>query len=236
MCVNELNSSSHSSSCNSLISFMEHCHDHWFIKNDESKYIYMNNSALNYFNYPEKFNVEGRLDKEMPLESSQELWPELVTHDQKVIENDKCISAIEIHYYGPGNIDTPVPHLCSKSPLHDDDHNVIGVVCRGSALDAPALLYYMNRFDRKVIEIDAHNDIFTKRELEIAFWAQQKLTSKEIAKRLDISPRTIENHLQTMYQKIGVHTMTQFIDYCYATGLDKYIPSDFIRKGVQLLA
>ena len=196
----------------------------------------MNDSALNYFNYPKGFDVEGREDKDIPLESSQELWPELVAHDQKTMEQNKTITSLEVHYYGPGNIDTPIPHLCDKTPLYDKENNCLGVVCRGTALDAPGLLYYMNRFNRKTIQFDAPNNLFTQRELEIVFWAQQRLSAKEIAKRLDVSHRTIENRLQTMYQKAGVHTMPQFIEYCYSMGLDKYIPSDFIRKGVQILA
>jgi DNA-binding CsgD family transcriptional regulator len=220
----------------SLISYMEHSQDHWFIKDSESRYVYMNDSALKYFNVPKNFDIEGKLDSEIPLKSSQELWPDLVKHDQKVMEKNKKISAIEIHYYGKGNTDTPVPHFCDKTPLYDDNKKCIGVVCHGTELDAPALLYYMNRFNRSTIEFEVPNARFTPRELEIAFWAQQKLSSKEIAKRLNISYRTIEHRLNILYQKTHVNTLSQFIDYWQAKGLDKYIPSDFIRKGVQLVA
>ncbi|WP_041867195.1 response regulator transcription factor [Sodalis glossinidius] len=72
--------------------------------------------------------------------------------------------------------------------------------------------------------------------MEIIFWARQKLAAKDIARRLNISYRTIKNRLRTIYQKIGVHSLSELIDYCYAAGLDSYIPSNFIRKGVQLLA
>lgn len=80
----------YSSSPQSLISFMEHSEEHWFIKDTESRYIYMNNTALSYFNVPSGFSMEGRLDKEVPLQSSQDLWPELVEHDKNVIEKTKC--------------------------------------------------------------------------------------------------------------------------------------------------
>lgn len=77
------------SSPQSLISFMEHSDDHWFMKDKDSKYIYMNKSALRFFGYPKGFSVEGRLDKDMPLSSSQELWPKLVEHDQKTLKYKK---------------------------------------------------------------------------------------------------------------------------------------------------
>ncbi|WP_345997652.1 helix-turn-helix transcriptional regulator [Sodalis praecaptivus] len=215
---------------------MENSNDHWFIKDKESRYVYMNNSSVNYFNAPKNFDIEGKLDKEIPIKSSQELWQEFVEHDQKVIEENKQITSIEIHYYGKGNIDTPKPQLCDKSPLYDNKNNCIGVVGRGVGIEAPALLYYMLKLNRSVINFDAQNEVFTKKEMEIVFWSQQNLSAKEIAKRLNISHRTVENRLYVMYQKADVHTQEQFIEYCKATGLDQYIPSDFIRKGVQLLA
>lgn len=223
----------YSSSPQSLISFMEHSEEHWFIKDTESRYIYMNNAALSYFNVPSGFSMEGRLDKEVPLQSSQDLWPELVEHDKNVIEKNKMLSAIEIHYYGKSN--NQVPHLCNKSPLYDDKNQIIGLVCHGRAIEIPTCLYYMNRLNRKTIQFDAPNDTFTKRELEVIFWAQQRLTAKEIAKRLDISYQTVEGHLKLIYKKADVHSIFQLIEYCKHTGLDRYIPTDFIRKGVQLI-
>lgn len=223
-------------SSNSFISYMKHSEDHWFIKDHESRYIYMNDAALDYFNVPPNFDIVGKLDNEIPLKSSQELWPELVKHDQRVMAEDRKISSLEIHFYGKGNVDTLVPHLCDKVPFYDDNNKCIGVVCHGVKLDAPTLLYYMNRLNRGTIEFDAPNDIFTKRELEIAFWVQQRLTSKEIARRLGISHRTVEHRLQTMHLKAGVNTTVQFIEYCQATGLDRYIPSNFVLKGVQVLS
>ncbi|MDR5617876.1 helix-turn-helix transcriptional regulator [Arsenophonus sp.] len=77
--------------------------------------------------------------------------------------------------------------------------------------------------------------MFTKRELEVIFWAQQRFTAKEIAKRLDISHQTVEGHLKLIYKKADVHSIFQLIEYCKHTGLDSYIPVDFIRKGVQLI-
>jgi DNA-binding CsgD family transcriptional regulator len=42
------------------------------------------------------------------------------------------------------------------------------------------------------------------REAEVARLAAGGLTSKEIADRLYLSPRTVENHLQRVYTKLGV--------------------------------
>jgi ATP/maltotriose-dependent transcriptional regulator MalT len=44
----------------------------------------------------------------------------------------------------------------------------------------------------------------TKRELEVATLAARGLTSREIAESLVVSTRTVENHLQRAYEKLGV--------------------------------
>ena len=44
----------------------------------------------------------------------------------------------------------------------------------------------------------------TDRELDIARLAAQGHTSREVADELYLSPRTVENHLQRIYAKLGV--------------------------------
>ncbi len=44
----------------------------------------------------------------------------------------------------------------------------------------------------------------TRRELEIAGLAARGLTNREIAERLDVSARTVDNHLHNAYTKLGV--------------------------------
>ena len=44
----------------------------------------------------------------------------------------------------------------------------------------------------------------TPRERDIASFAARGLSSKEIAERLYLSVRTVNNHLQSVYSKLGV--------------------------------
>lgn len=214
-----------------LSSYMEHSQDIWFIKDTESRYVYMNDVALDFYNVPKNFDVIGKLDNEIPLAPNQEFWREFVKHDQKAMEEHKKISTLQIHYDG----NTPISHFCDKTPFYDDNKKCIGVVCHAKKLDTSELLYYMSRLNKDTVELDAPNNIFTRRELEISFWVQQRLSSKEIAKKLNISHRTVENKLRTIHQKAKVNTTRQFIEYCKVTGLDNYVPSELILKGVQLV-
>lgn len=45
----------------------------------------------------------------------------------------------------------------------------------------------------------------TPKEKECLYWAGRRLSDAEIAQRLDLSPRTVGNHLARAYAKLGVH-------------------------------
>jgi DNA-binding NarL/FixJ family response regulator len=46
------------------------------------------------------------------------------------------------------------------------------------------------------------------------------LTSKQIATRLDISPRTVENHVQSTLRKLQLHNRVELARYAIEHGLD----------------
>jgi len=213
---------------------MKSSQDQWWIKDTESRFIYANDVMLRAANVPKNFDIEGKLDKEIPA-SCEELYEEFVTHDKKVIDDNKKISAIAISYFGEKNLTIPLPSLQDKEPFYDDKNHIIGTIGHARIIDSPTLLFYIHRLNRKMVQFDAPNDLFTKRELDIIFWAQQRLGSKEISKQLNISSRTVSNILQSIYKKAGVHSIIQLIEYCKHTGLDTYVPADFILNGLKLI-
>jgi DNA-binding NarL/FixJ family response regulator len=54
------------------------------------------------------------------------------------------------------------------------------------------------------LETSTEHVALTKREVEVAKLAARGLTSREIAETLVVSTRTVENHLQRAYEKLGV--------------------------------
>ncbi|MEV0387323.1 helix-turn-helix transcriptional regulator, partial [Nonomuraea sp. NPDC050643] len=52
-------------------------------------------------------------------------------------------------------------------------------------------------------------DVLTPQELRIAGLVADGLSSKEIAARLFLSPRTVEYHLYKIYPKLGIGTRTE---------------------------
>jgi DNA-binding CsgD family transcriptional regulator len=54
------------------------------------------------------------------------------------------------------------------------------------------------------LRVLAHSDGLTRREREIAQLAAQGRSSPEIARDLVVSVRTVDNHLQRVYTKLGI--------------------------------
>ena len=50
-----------------------------------------------------------------------------------------------------------------------------------------------------------------KREREVLDWVYQGLSNKEIAMAMAISPRTVQKHLQRIYQCLGAQTRQEVI-------------------------
>ncbi|HGJ5857399.1 response regulator transcription factor [Arsenophonus nasoniae] len=72
------------------------------------------------------------------------------------------------------------------------------------------------------------NKLFTDKEWEVLFFIMQRLSLKEIARRLDIGTRTASNHLNIIYQKAEVHSGCQLRAFGKSKGFDRYIPYNLI--------
>lgn len=66
-------------------------------------------------------------------------------------------------------------------------------------------------------------DTLTAREREVLQLSAQGLTSKEVARRLGLSPRTAESHRANLMRKLRLHTQTDLIRLALQRGL---LPQD----------
>jgi DNA-binding NarL/FixJ family response regulator len=62
--------------------------------------------------------------------------------------------------------------------------------------------------------------VLTTRETEVLRLVAKGLTSKQIADRLHISPRTVENHVQSTLRKLQLHNRVELARYAIEHGLD----------------
>lgn len=65
---------------------------------------------------------------------------------------------------------------------------------------------------------DGQNEVLTDRELEVLRLAAQGARTKQMAAQLMVSSRTIEGHLTSIFNKLGVSGRTEAIMYAAARG------------------
>jgi len=85
----------------------------------------------------------------------------------------------------------------------------ISHVVRGETYIQPSMIPLLNsRMLERDIEKEKIN-LLTRRELEVLKLLSVGLYNKEIGKKLDISERTVKNHISSIFKKIGVSDRTQ---------------------------
>jgi DNA-binding NarL/FixJ family response regulator len=66
---------------------------------------------------------------------------------------------------------------------------------------------------------EAPSDPLTPREAEVLKLIAEALTTKQIAEALFISPKTVENHRNRIFQKLGMHDRVELTRYAIRRGL-----------------
>ncbi len=61
--------------------------------------------------------------------------------------------------------------------------------------------------------------MLTRREVDVVQLIAEGLTARQIASRLNVSPRTVETHIAKLYDKLGVRTRIQAVQRAAALGL-----------------
>jgi DNA-binding NarL/FixJ family response regulator len=76
------------------------------------------------------------------------------------------------------------------------------------------------QFPKKEAEItNASYDTLTSREQEIMVLLAEGLSSKEIAEKLFISPKTVDNHRTNILRKLNLHSTIELIRYASRLGI-----------------
>ncbi|MCD6296329.1 MAG: response regulator transcription factor [Deltaproteobacteria bacterium] len=76
------------------------------------------------------------------------------------------------------------------------------------------------QFPEKEVKItDVSYDTLTHREQEILVLLAQDLSNKQIAEKLFISPKTVENHRSNILRKLNLHSTLEIVGYSARLGI-----------------
>jgi len=214
---------------------VRHTPGYVFVKDKSSRYLYANKPYMTLNGINSLDEIIGELDESRPgLEP--EICEVLREQDQKVMNTEKELLILDIYPY---NTNEWRIFLTTKTPLYSPDSNeVIGTI--GSLTDlskfrlVPTLL---NKMLSITPSTDNNHSKLSKRQKEILVHMMGGRTAKEIAKDLDLSPRTVDVHINNLKLMFNCERKSEIIYRAIASGflhdLTEVVPR--CRSSIELL-
>ena len=111
-----------------------------------------------------------------------------------------------------------------KSASRDELLDAVGRTADGEAVFTPGLAgLVLGEFRRMASAPPARDDDnarLTERETEVLRLVAKGLSYKQIAERLVISHRTVQNHVQNTLNKLQLHNRVELVRYAIARGIE----------------
>ncbi|HET7666186.1 MAG TPA: response regulator transcription factor [Mycobacterium sp.] len=111
-----------------------------------------------------------------------------------------------------------------KSASKQELGDAVRATAEGRAVFTPGLAGLVLGEYRRIAQnqgVGPATPSLTERETEILRYVAKGLTAKQIAARLSLSHRTVENHVQTTFRKLQVANRVELARYAIEHGLDK---------------
>ena len=209
-----------------LIRFWERSSEPWGARDNQSRFIYSNDRHHKLLGLSDKYNLEGRLDSELPSPTAA-FQMEFQAHDRKVELSQERITSVEIHEWD--GLSYLKPNFCDKYPLIDESGVSQGIIFHVRPVEDIILSRLTKIKAPTSLTFTPPSKLFTKREWEVLFYISHSYSSKDIAKKLHLSPGTVSNITQCVYRKAGVSNKRQIVDYCYENKINNYVPQSFFE-------
>lgn len=159
------------------------------------------------------------LDINMPLKNGIEVLEEL-----KVSKPDLKILILTVHgevEYLMKAIDIGADGYIMKDSESSELKKAINEILSGEKYIQPSLIPMLNnKLANRDIDKDKLNSL-TSRELEVLVQVANGMFNKEIAINLNISERTVKNHISNIFKKIDVSDRTQAAVFAIKNNLVK---------------
>ncbi|HII2981822.1 TPA: helix-turn-helix transcriptional regulator [Yersinia enterocolitica] len=209
-----------------LIRFWERSSEPWGARDNQSRFIYSNDRHHKLLGLSDKYNLEGRLDSELPSPTAA-FQMEFQAHDRKVELSQERITSVEIHEWD--GLSYLKPNFCDKYPLIDESGVSQGIIFHVRPVEDIILSRLTKIKAPTSLTFTPPSKLFTKREWEVLFYILHSYSSKDLAEKLHLSPRTVSNIIQSVYRKAGVSNKRQIVDYCYENKINNYVPQSFFE-------
>ncbi len=162
------------------------------------------------------------VDMSLPDQSGIQLTRELKNASPKT-----CIMIITMHSkvdyivkaFQAGATGYVVKESASERLLQGIDTVLKGEYFMDSSVSHKVVKKLMQFPEQEAKITDATYETLTPREQEIMVLLAQGLSTKQIAKKLFISPKTVENHRSNILRKLNIHSTLELVRYAARLGI-----------------
>lgn len=208
------------------------------IKDIHSTYCNMSENFSKLLGWKSPKDCIGKTDNDIPCDVNQ-FAEEFVKTDQKILTNQKQIITVDLQNYCSGW----KLLLVEKNVFKDKQGKSIGIYLQALDLSATSLFQgyrLLYKLDEKIIGkspkpisylLSDVDDFFslTEKQQECLFYLTRGKSIKQIAKRLGISPRTVESHLDTIKNKLQCDSKSELIEKVIDSGFLYSVPKRLFR-------
>jgi len=208
-----------------------HPHPH-HIRDSASLYLYMNLAMSELLNVPKGVPVEGKRLSEIKPDIS-ELFEGIKKQEERVIQKETAVSLLITAHFGKDN--RLQPYIFDLHPFYNQEGELIGTIAQARQCPLFSALDYLQGKSPKTLTPSLPNTMLTQRELEIIFYGYQGFSQKELGECLHLSRRAVDNKLEGIYEKTGIHNHDEFKKYIEEIGLNQFISHHLFTSSIQVI-
>lgn len=212
------------------------------VKDSHSKFLGMSPDFATLAGWKTSEECIGKTDHDIPCKAA-EFADEFIKTDKKVFDSGVKMLTLDVQHYssGLGLI------LAERNPMKNQHNEIIGLYdhCINVTTIHQFKAYLMlHQLDSKlhgknfkpityILDMLHCPLLLTERQENCLFLLIRRKTTKQIGKLLQISPRTVECHIEAIKTKFKCQSISDIIEKAFDSGFLYYIPKSFQKNELE---
>lgn len=214
----------------------------WGCKDENSVFMYANPAYAKAVGVKHHLDMIGSTDFDTPCDTAA-CAGLFQAQDKEVMVSTRPLKVLDVHPFAGG---TWCAYLFTKTPLIEQG-KIIGTIFHGLDITSAYTLELGSLLGRIRVGAGQEGQLsyvvgdqpgpvdLSPREAEVLFFLIRGKRVKDIAALLDLSPRTVEQHVATLRQKFSASSQCELIDQAIHRGYLASIPERLFKQQMSVV-